>query len=206
MFNAEEVNTIVEDIRLDLPTSPEELKQQVKRITLAQKQLRLIKKELSSEIRNINQQATQANVDSLGTVLLTAMGKRKLAGKVRADTRRAIEKHKKLARQPYLNYQAKIDELLLEGDRLKLLAEEYSVSPETALAKLKKQQNQESESEKSEYLKPSQVFGVTFGAIVVLGLIFLLFTGNLLSGGAWLLILFIAFLAGFLTVGVSTAK
>lgn len=206
MFKEEKIHTIVSDIRLDLPTSPEELKQQIKRIILAQKQLRLLKKELTSEIRNINQQAAQANVDSLGTALLSAMGQRKLAGQARADTRRAIEKQKKLARQPYLNYQAKIDELILEGDRLKLLAEEYEVDPETALAKLQEEQSQELEPARADYLTPSQVFGVTVGTTAALGLLFLLLTGNLFSGGAWLLVLCISFFAGLLAIGVSTAK
>jgi hypothetical protein len=53
------------------------------------------------------------------------LGKHKWAGRVRAETRRAIELEKKAARQPYLELKDAIDNVILEGDRLKLMAEEY---------------------------------------------------------------------------------
>jgi ribosomal protein S13 len=109
-------------LTLDNPTS---VKLQMKQISLAQKQLRAIKKELNATIRMINQQATQAGADSLVSVGLDIFGKHKWAGRLRSETRRAIEREKKDARQPYMNLKDWIDSLILEGDRLKLLAEEY---------------------------------------------------------------------------------
>jgi len=59
---------------------------------------------------------------------LDIFGKHKWAGRLRAETRRATEREMKLARQPYLEIKEAIDNLILEGDRLKLRAEEYLLS------------------------------------------------------------------------------
>lgn len=104
------------------------MKLQVKQISLAQKQLRAIKKELNTTIQSINQQALQSSNDSIVSFGLDIFGKRKLAGRVRAETRQAIEREKKAVRQPYLETKEAIDNLILEGDRLKLVAEEYLLS------------------------------------------------------------------------------
>jgi ribosomal protein S13 len=120
----EEIQQIASKIALTLD-NPKSVKLQVKQITLAQKQLRAIKKELNAVIRNVNQQATQSGADSIVSLGLDIFGKHKWAGRVRAETRRAIEREKKSARQPYLELKEAIDNVILEGDRLKLMAEEY---------------------------------------------------------------------------------
>jgi hypothetical protein len=109
-------------LRLD---SPKSVKLQVKQINLAQKQLRVFKKEINTVIRTINQNVSQSNADSLVSVGLDIFGKRRWAGTVRAETRRQMEREKRDARQPYLDLKDYIDRLILEGDRLKLIAEEY---------------------------------------------------------------------------------
>jgi hypothetical protein len=109
-------------LRLDNPKS---VKLQVKQINLAQKQLRVFKKEINTVIRTINQNVSQSNADSLVSVGLDIFGKRRWAGTVRAETRRQMEREKRDARQPYLEIKDYIDRLILEGDRLKLIAEEY---------------------------------------------------------------------------------
>lgn len=109
-------------LRLDTYDS---VKLQVKQITLIQKQLRAIKKEINSVISSINQQATQSGTDSIASVGLDIFGKHKWAGRVRPETRRSIEREKKAKRQPYMDIKEMIDSLILEGDRLKLLAEQY---------------------------------------------------------------------------------
>lgn len=111
-------------ISLRLDTS-DSVKLQVKQITLIQKQLRAIKKEINSVISSINQQATQSGTDSIASVGLEIFCKHKWAGRVRAETRRSIEREKKAKRQPYMEIKEMIDSLILEGDRLKLLAEQY---------------------------------------------------------------------------------
>ncbi|MCF2146882.1 hypothetical protein IQ276_010525 [Desmonostoc muscorum LEGE 12446] len=108
--------------------SPKSVKLQVKQISLLQKQLRAIKKEVNANIRNINQEASQSRTDSVVSVGLDIFGKHKWAGRLRAETRRAIEREKKFSRQPYLEIKEAIDNLILEGDRLKLLAEQYLIN------------------------------------------------------------------------------
>ncbi|MEG3440283.1 hypothetical protein V0288_24360 [Pannus brasiliensis CCIBt3594] len=119
-----DIQEIISKITLTLD-NPKSVKLQIKQINLAQKQLRAIKKEINAEIRNINQQASQAYSDSVLSVGLDLFGKHKWAGRIRAETRRSIEREKKDARQPYLEMKDFIDRIILEGDKLKLMAEDY---------------------------------------------------------------------------------
>lgn len=106
---------------------PQSVKLQIKQITFAQKQLRAIKKELNATLRNINQQTSQSKADSIFSGGLDIFGNCKWAGSVRVATRRAIAREKKAARQPYLELKETIDQFILEGDRLKLIAQEYLI-------------------------------------------------------------------------------
>ena len=124
MNKPEEIQQIASQIKLVLD-NPQSVKLQIKQIRLAQKQLRAIKKEINAVIRNINQQATQSAADSLVSVGLDVFGKHKWAGRMRAETRRAIEREKKAARQLYMELKEAIDLLILEGDKLKLKAEKF---------------------------------------------------------------------------------
>lgn len=105
--------------------NPKSVKLQVKNINLIQKQLRAIKKEINLAIKLINQQAAQTTPDSIISVGLDLFGKRKLAGQLRQSTRRAIQSEKISVRQPYMDVKDYIDQVLLEGDKLKLQAEQY---------------------------------------------------------------------------------
>jgi hypothetical protein len=127
MIKIQEIQKIANQLILTLD-NPKSVKLQIKQINLAQKQLRAIKKEINGIIRNINQDASQAYSDSVISVGLDLFGKNKLAGRVRAETRRMIERNKKDARQPYLEIKEQIDSLLLEGDKLKLKAEQYLIN------------------------------------------------------------------------------
>ncbi|TAE61203.1 MAG: hypothetical protein EAZ76_00840 [Nostocales cyanobacterium] len=104
---------------------PKSVKLQVKNINLIQKQLRAIKKEVNLAIKLINQQAAQTTPDSFISVGLDLFGKRKLAGQLRQSTRRAIQSEKISLRQPYMDVKDYIDQVILEGDKLKLQAERY---------------------------------------------------------------------------------
>jgi hypothetical protein len=123
-MDIQEIQTIANQLTLTLD-NPKSVKLQIKQINLAQKQLRALKKEVNSLIKNINQNASQAYSDSVISVGLDLIGKNKWAGRVRAETRRMIERDKKDQRQPYLELKDYIDSLILEGDRLKLQAGEY---------------------------------------------------------------------------------
>lgn len=123
-MDIQEIQTIANQLTLTLD-NPKSVKLQIKQINLAQKQLRAIKKEINGIIKNINQNASQAYSDSVISVGLDLIGKNKWAGRVRAETRRMIERDKKDKRQPYLELKDYVDSLILEGDKLKLQAEEY---------------------------------------------------------------------------------
>jgi hypothetical protein len=123
-MNITEIQEIASKIILVLD-NPKSVKFQIKQINLAQKKLRAFKKEINGIIRNINQEANQSHSDSIVSVGLDLVGKNKWAGRVRAETRRMIERNKKDARQPYLEIKEYIDLLILDGDKLKLQAEEY---------------------------------------------------------------------------------
>lgn len=112
-------------LTLDKPSS---VKLQVKQISLIQKQLKAIKKEVNLAFKQINQEASQSTPDSLISVGLDLFGKPKLAGQLRQSTRRVIQREKISLRQPYLNLKDYIDLVILEGDKLKLKAEQYLVN------------------------------------------------------------------------------
>lgn len=120
----DEIESLKPKIRLvfDHPAS---VKQQVKEINLVQKQLRVIKREINAEIQQINQTVAQSRPDSIVSVGLDLFGKRRMAGTVRSMTRQAMQREKQEARQPYLDLKNYVDQLILEGDRLKLAAENY---------------------------------------------------------------------------------
>lgn len=123
-MNIQEIQQIESKITLKLD-NPKSVKLQIKQVNLVQKQLRIAKKEINSVILTINQNVSQSNADSLVSVGLDIFGKRRWAGTVRSETRRQMEREKRDARQPYLDLKDYIDRLILEGDRLKLIAEEY---------------------------------------------------------------------------------
>ncbi len=105
--------------------NPKSVKLQVKQIIMIQKQLRAIKKEVNLAIKQINQQAAQSTPDSIISLGLDLFGKRKLAGTIRQSTRMAIQSEKVILRQPYIDLKDYIDAVILEGDKLKLRAEQY---------------------------------------------------------------------------------
>uniref|UniRef100_A0A0C1NA96 Uncharacterized protein n=1 Tax=Tolypothrix bouteillei VB521301 TaxID=1479485 RepID=A0A0C1NA96_9CYAN len=127
-MNLQETNVQIYQLKQQMTLTldnPKSVKLQVKNINLIQKQLRAIKKEINLAIKEINQQATQTTPDSIISVGLDLFGKRKLAGQMRQSTRRAIQSDKINARQPYLDIKDYVDLLILEGDKLKLKAEQY---------------------------------------------------------------------------------
>jgi hypothetical protein len=124
MNTLEEIQQIALQISLTFD-HPKSVKLQVKQITLAQKQLRDIKKELNAMIRLINQQTSQSRADTIFSGGLDIFAERKWAGTVRAQTRRAIARERQTAQQPYLQLKEVIDSFIWQGDRLKLVAQEY---------------------------------------------------------------------------------
>lgn len=121
------INRLRNQLTLTLD-NPSSVKLQIKQITLIQKQLNAIKKEVNLAVKQINQEASQSTPDSLISVGLDLLGKRKLAGQLRQSTRRVIQGEKISLRQPYFDLKDYIYLVILEGDKLKLQAEQYLVN------------------------------------------------------------------------------
>jgi len=125
--------------------NPESVKLQVRQISLGQKRLGVIKKEVTAQMKAIGRNLSQAGADNWVSVAHELLGKRRIAGQVRARNRRAIQQRKQVALQPYLELIADIDALILEGDRLKLLAEEFLLDPEGVKSRWKAEKEAEVE-------------------------------------------------------------
>ncbi len=123
-MNIYQIQQISNRLTLELDSTIS-VKLQIKNINLLQKQLRVIKKEVNTIIKSINQDASQSNTDTVLSFGLDVFGKRRLAGTVRAETRKQLQRQKKDDRQPYIEIKDWIDQIILEEDRLKLVAEEY---------------------------------------------------------------------------------
>ncbi|MFM8293146.1 MAG: hypothetical protein ACKN9E_01170 [Microcystaceae cyanobacterium] len=107
-----------------------ELVRVIRKIAQCRSRLVVIAKDyealMQTDLYALKSQVEQAQ--EMGRDLLAELdliGKNKWAGRVRAETRRMIERDKKDKRQPYLELKDYVDSLLLEGDKLKLQAEEY---------------------------------------------------------------------------------
>lgn len=147
---SERIREAMSQMTLDLDCDDGEIKQQVKRISLAQKQLKLVKKELSSEVKNINQQISQQSADSWASVANDLLGNRRGAGRVRAQNRRSLQQRKKNLRQPYYDLMGMVDEEILKGDKLKLLAEEFFLDPEGVKSRWEAEKKAEEERLRAE--------------------------------------------------------
>lgn len=121
------INRLKNELTLTLD-SPSSVRVQVRQINLIQKQLRAIKKEVNLEVKKINKQASQSMPDSIVSVGLDIFGNRRLAGRVRQVTRKAIQTDKIIQREPLLQLKDYIDTIILEADKFKLKAQEYLVN------------------------------------------------------------------------------
>ncbi|GEM_PF-3934803 len=138
----QEILNIAESVSLNF-SQPETLNTQIKEIGIAQKKLKVFRKKIVKTIQQINQSASQTSADDAFSVLSDFLGNKKLAGSMRASTRRAIQRSKQATRQPFLNLKDTIDNAIIQCDEMKLMVEEYNSDPEAFLAKMKEKQEQE---------------------------------------------------------------
>lgn len=124
------INQLKNQLTLTLDNSSS-VRLQIKQINLIQRQLKTIKKEVNLVIKQINQQASQSTPNSIVSVTLDLLGKRKLAGQLRQSTRRVIQSEKISLRQPYIDVKDYIDLIILEADKLKFQGEQYLANNST---------------------------------------------------------------------------
>jgi hypothetical protein len=93
-----------------------------KEVIAAQKQLRKIKREINTDMKAIRDHYRQqsANAASGSSAVLEIMGKRKTAGKVRAEAKRQLRRDRDRKLEPYDNVKQTIDDLLMQMDSVKI--------------------------------------------------------------------------------------
>ncbi len=127
MINLEEIEQIATKITLTLD-NPTSVKRQIKQINLAQQQLKIIKREINQAIKEINQDNQgyeQIKMVSLG---LNILGNRKIGRLLRHGSKEVMQMRKHANREPYLELRNTIDDLINQGDRLKIQAQQYLLS------------------------------------------------------------------------------
>lgn len=128
MANQQQIKQVAAKIYLTLD-NPNSVKKQVQRVTQAQKQLRQFKQEVNTKLQEFNNQSKKSfGVDEAAAIGLHLFGKHHIARQVtrqgnQAERREKNQLHR--AKQPYLKMRELIDKYLFEGDRLKLMAENF---------------------------------------------------------------------------------
>ena len=127
MANLQQIKKVAARFYLDLD-NPDSVRQQLKRIVQAQTELRQLKREVRAELQQLNQPTNSFGLDEATSIGLHLFGKHGVARAVTRQgnqTERQARKQQKNARQPYIKMRDLIDKYLFEGDRLKLIAQNY---------------------------------------------------------------------------------
>lgn len=127
MANQEQIKQAAAKLYLNLDNCPS-VKKQLQRINQAQKQLRQLKGEVNSKIQEVNQPIESFGIDEAASIGLHIFGQHRIANQVtrqgnQAERRERNQQNK--AKQPLIRMRELIDKYIFEGDRLKLMAENY---------------------------------------------------------------------------------
>ncbi len=127
MANQEQIKQAAAKLYLNLDNPPS-VKKQLQRINQAQKQLRQLKGEVNTKIQAVNQPIKSFGIDEAASIGLHIFGQHRIANQVtrqgnQAERRERNQQNK--AKQPLIRMRELIDKYIFEGDRLKLMAENY---------------------------------------------------------------------------------
>ena len=127
MANLQQIKQVAAQLYLNLD-NPASVRQQLKRINQSQTQLRQFKQEVNAKLKEINQPTNSFGLDEAAAIGLHLFGKHRIAHQVtregnRAERQQRIQQNR--ARQPYIKMRDLIDKYMFEGDRLKLMAQNY---------------------------------------------------------------------------------
>ena len=127
MANQNQIKQAAAKLYLNLD-NPQSVKKQLQRINQAQKELRQLKSEVNSKIQEVNQPIESFGIDEAASIGLHIFGQHRIANQVtrqgnQAERRERNQQNK--AKQPYIKMRELIDNYIFEGDRLKLMAENY---------------------------------------------------------------------------------
>ena len=127
MANLQQIKQVAAQLHLNLD-NPQSVRQQLKRINESRAKLRQFKQENNAKLKEIKQPNNGFGLDEAASIGLHLFGKHRLAGVVRRQGNR-IERNQrrqqKNARQPHIKMNNLIDNYIFEGDRLKMMAENY---------------------------------------------------------------------------------
>ena len=127
MASLQQIKQISAQLYLNLD-NPQSVRQQLKRIEEAQRQLRQLKQEVNARLKEMNQPQSSFGLDEAAAIGLHIFGKHQIARQVTRQGNRAERQQRKQrqqAKQPQIKMKNLIDNYLFEGDRLKLMAKNY---------------------------------------------------------------------------------
>jgi len=127
MANLQQIKQVAAQLHLNLD-NPASVRQQLKQINESQAQLRQLKQEVNAKLKEINQPVNSFGLDEAASIGLHLFGKHRIANQVRREGNRAERQEKRQqnnARKPHLRQRELIDNYIFEGDRLKLMAQNY---------------------------------------------------------------------------------
>lgn len=127
MANLQQIKQVAARLYLDLD-NPDSVRQQLKRIVQAQTELHQLKREVRDRLQQLNQPTNSFGLDEAASIGLHLFGKHRIARAVSREGNKAerqARKQQKNARQPYIKMRDLIDNYLFEGDRLKLMGQNY---------------------------------------------------------------------------------
>ncbi|WP_319421258.1 hypothetical protein [Pleurocapsa sp. FMAR1] len=127
MANQEQIKQASAKLYLNLD-NPQSVKKQLQRINQAQKELRQLKGEVNSKIQEVNQPVKSFGIDEAASIGLHIFGQHRIANQVTRQGNQAERRGKNQqnkAKQPLIRMRELIDKYIFEGDRLKLMAQNY---------------------------------------------------------------------------------
>lgn len=127
MANLQQIKQVAARLHLNLD-NPASVRQQLKRINQSQAELRKLKQEVNAKLQEINQPTNSFGLDEAAAIGLHLFGKHRIARQVTREGNRAERQQRKQqnkARQPHIKMRDLIDNYIFEGDRLKLMAQNY---------------------------------------------------------------------------------
>ena len=127
MTNPQQIKQVSAQIYLTLD-NPQSVRQQLKRINQAQQKLREFKQEINNTLKQMQPPQNDFGLDEAAAIGLHIFGKHRLARQVTREGNRAERQQRRQqqrARQPKIKMRESIDKYLFEGDRLKIMAQNY---------------------------------------------------------------------------------
>ena len=133
MTDLQQIKQVSAQLYLNLD-NPSSVRQQLKRIKQAQQKLRTFKQEINHQLKQM-QQPESFGLDEAAAIGLHVFGKHRLARQVTRQGNRAERQQRRQqqkAKQPQLKMRDLIDKYLFEGERLKMMAQNYLQEHQTS--------------------------------------------------------------------------